>query len=439
MKQLREKIRAFDLKEIISTATFRQSGITFVGTVANGVLSAVFYILAARLLGPANFGLLIVAIATLTLIADIGNLGTDTGLVRFIGKYLGKNSEKVLRFLKLGVEIKIGVWLFVLALGWILAPVLSGVIFSKPELTFPLRITFIGVGSYLLYSFIISALQGFQKFWAWSGFQIGASGVRVLVVLILFAYSKLNLETTLAVFVSVPLLAFLVGLFLLPVNFFKVKKETSVAKEFFQYNKWVAAFTAVAALGARLDTFISARLLTTAEVGIYGAAHKMAAIVPQLVGALGTVIAPKMAGMGEMKDFISYLKKTQLLVLGISVLGVLSIPVVLFFIPILFGSEYAASGQLFVVLLFAMLIFLISVPVHIAVIYYFSYPKLFLWISLGHLAIIAGVGWILISSFGVNGAAFTVLIGNLFNFVVPALWVLSKIKSKSLENFDSKT
>jgi len=293
MRQFLKFFDFFNVKKIYKAATFRQSGVTFAGTILNGVLSAVFYILAARILGAASFGLLIVAIAALTLIADIGDLGTDTGLVRFIGKYVGKDITKVKRFLKLGLEIKVAVWLFVLLFGWLLAPYISSSIFSKPELTLPLRISFIGVGSYLLYSFIIHSLQGFQKFWAWGGFQVGASGLRVLVVLLLFAYSKLNLETTLAVYVSVPLLAFLVGLFLLPVNFFKVKKEGSVAREFFQYNKWVAAFTAVAALGARLDTFISARLLTSAEVGVYGVAHRLVAIVPQLVGALGTVMAPK--------------------------------------------------------------------------------------------------------------------------------------------------
>jgi len=433
MGHLREKIGAYGLRDITSTSTFRQSGITIAGTLANGALSAVFYILVARILGPANFGLLTVAIATLTLIADIGDLGTDTGLVRFVGKYLAKDVAKVKRFLKIGLEVKVAVWLFVLVLGWILAPSLSEVIFSKPELTQSLRISFIGVGSYLLYSYIIHALQGFQKFWTWGGFQVGASGTRVLIIILLFLYSKLNLETTMVVFVSVPLLAFLVGLFLLPINFFEVKKETSVAKEFFQYNKWVAAFTAVAALGARLDTFISARLLTAAEVGVYGAAHKLVVIVPQLVGALGTVMAPKMAGMGKLSDFVSYLKKSQILVLGISVLGILSIPVVLYLIPILFGREYIASGPLFVVLLFAMLFFLISVPIHMAVIYYYSYPKLFLWISLGYLAIIAGVGWILISSFGAIGAAFTVLIGNIFNLVLPAFWVLRRIRTQSTD------
>lgn len=429
MIKLDKVMGGFDLRQIISTSTFRQSGITLAGTITNGALSAVFYILSARILGPASFGLFTIAIATLTLIADIGDLGTDTGLVRFIGKYTKKSKQKVARFLKLGLEVKLAVWLVVFIIGWFSAPFISSTFFTKSELSLPLRISFIGVGSYLLYSFIIHALQGFQKFWAWSGFQIGQGIVRVLAVLGLAFYSKLNLETTLGVLVATPLLAFLLGLFLIPMNFFKARKEISVAREFFQYNKWVAAFTAVAALGARMDTFISARLLAASEVGIYGAAHKLVAIVPQLVGAFGTVMAPKMAGMGSVDDFFSYLKKSQILVLGISGLGALSIPIVLVLIPLLFGQEYIAAGPIFVVLLFAMLFFLISVPVHMAVIYYYSYPKLFFWISLGHLAIILVVGWILISLFGVMGAAFTVLIGHIFNFAVPAVWVWRKVKS----------
>ena len=118
------------------------------------------------------------------------------------------------------------------------------------------------------------------------------------------------------------------------------------------------------------------------------------------------------------------------MVLGLAALGILSIPVVLWIIPILFGVSYISSGPLFIILLFAMLIFLISVPIHMSVFYYFSYPKLFFWISLGHLAIIAGVGWDLISAYGVMGAAWTVLIGQVFNLVVPAIWVLNRINKK---------
>ena len=95
------------MKSIFATATFRQSGITFTGTLINGVLGAVFYILVARFLGPASYGLLAVTITVLTLVADIGDLGTDTGLVRFVGKFINTDKLKAYRFLKLGLKVKL--------------------------------------------------------------------------------------------------------------------------------------------------------------------------------------------------------------------------------------------------------------------------------------------------------------------------------------------
>lgn len=417
------------IKSILGTATLRQSGVTFFGTILNGALGAVFYILTARFLGPAAFGLMSVAVASLTLVADIGDLGTDTGLVNFVARYFKKEPTKAKRFLKLGLKVKFFVWLLVLLIGVLLAPFLAETVFTKPELALPLKIAFIGVGFLLFFSFITHALQAFQRFWSWSGIQVGANALRVLIIFGLLSLGILNLENTLWVYITMPLIGFLVGLVLISPDFLKVKKETSVAKEFFHYNKWVAAFTLAAAFGARLDTFISARLLDTTQLGIYSAANQLVKIVPQIVVALGTVIAPKMAAMGSMKDFVSYLKKTQVMVFVLAFLGILSIPIVLYLIPILFGNQYLASGPIFIVLLFAMLVFLISVPVHMSIFYYFSYPKLFFWLSSVHLLIIAALGWKLISVYGVMGAAFTVLVGQIFNFVVPTYWVLRKVIS----------
>lgn len=415
------------LKSILRTATLRQSTITFFGTVANGALAAVFYILVARFLGPASFGLMSVAIAAMTLVADIGDFGTDTGLINFIPKYLKKDKKKAYRFLKFGLELKIVIGIVVLVLGVILAPVIARTLFAKPELIIPLRISFVGVMAVLLFSFITHSFQAFQRFWAWSGIQVVMNALRVLLIFVIFYFALFNLNNILVLYIAMPFLGFIIGLWLFREKFFKVKKETSVAKEFFRYNKWVAAFTIVAAFSSRLDTFISARLLSAAEVGYYSAANQLVKIVPQIVTALGTVIAPKMAEMGNIKGLVSYLKKTQFMVLGLAFLGILSVPVVIFLIPILYGQAYLASVPIFVVLFLAMLTFLVSVPVHMAVFYYFSYPKLFFWISLGHLAIIAGLGWSLISAFGAIGAAASVLIGSVFNFIVPTIWVLKKI------------
>lgn len=415
-------------QNIFATATFKQSSITFAGTVLNGVLGAVFYIITARYLGPADFGLMSVSIAVLTLIADIGDLGTDTGLVNFVAKYIKKNKKKAFRFLKLGLEIKVIVGITVLVLGLFLAPLLAEGLFKKTELTPALFIAFGGVLSVLLFSFVIHILQVYQRFWAWSGIQVGTNAFRILVLLVLLLYSKVDLKNSLIVYITMPMLGFLVGFALLPRGFYRVERESSVAKEFFHYNKWVAALTLLTAFSSRLDTFLSARLLASSDLGLYSAANQLVKIVPQLVTALGTVVAPKMAGMGERKDFISYFKKVQLMVAVFCLFGLLSIPIVSFLIPVLYGPEYLASVPLFVVLLLAMLVFLFSVPVHNAVFYYFSYPKLFFWLALGHLVIIAGLGWQLINLFGAMGAAITVLVGAVFNFVIPAVWLFTRIK-----------
>jgi O-antigen/teichoic acid export membrane protein len=425
------------IRTIFRTSTFRQSSITFIATVINGALGAIFFIFAARFLGPSQYGLFSIAMAVLTLTADIGNLGTDTGVVNFVSKYIKTDSEKAYRFLKLALSIKFIVGILILLIGWLIAPTIAITLFHKPELSTLLQIAFVGVLAQLLFTFGTSALQSLQKFVSWGVVNVGQNTIRLILLFIIFSSSafvthKFTPESAFLLYALIPFTGFLIAMIILPKKFLMLRNQNSVARDFFKYNVWVAAFGAIAAFSSRLDTFISARLLDSAQIGIYAAANQLVLVVPQLVGALGTVIAPKMAQQTSKEKFIDYLKKTQLMVLGLAGLGLLSIPVILWIIPspYLFGMEYLQSGPIFVVLLLSMLIFLISVPIHMSVFYYYSYPKLFFWISLGHLAIIAIVGWNLISIYGVMGAAWTVLIGQVFNLMVPAIWVLNKIKNK---------
>lgn len=284
------------------------------------------------------------------------------------------------------------------------------------------------MGGALLFSFATFSVQAIQKFLAWSILNISINLLRLLTVALLIYLGLLTLDSTLAVYVFFPFLGFLVGLFILP-NFFKVKNEVEVAKRLFSYNIWVAAFTLIAAISSRLDTFLSTRLLSLEEVGIYSVAVNLASIVPQVVFALGTVAAPKLASFNSDKKAVSYLKKLQLFVFGLCGSGLaIGIPLSYFLIPALYGQVYTASIPPLIILLVAQAIFLFSVPVHTGVTYYFGYPKLFVWVSLVHLAIVLGLGWVLISNFGIIGAAWTVLLGSVSNFLIPAIWILRKFR-----------
>ncbi len=414
---------------ITKTATWKQSQITVAGTVINGLLGALFYILMARFLGPSDFGLLTISVATLTLIADSVDFGTNTGLVRYISANINKDSDKALKYLKLGLEFKVAVWIIVLILGYFLSPVIAQSVFKKIELVTPLRLVMIGVGGALLLSFATASLQAYQKYYIWSLINISTNFMRLVVIFLLFYFGYLNLFSIFFAYILLPFFGFCLSLLFLPYkSMFNVKNEFSVANELIKYNLWVGLFTIIAAISSRLDTFISARLLSNFDLGIYGSANQLVQIVPQMVGALGIVAAPKFASFANKHDMIKYLKKFQLLVLGLSVLGLLAIPLSFFLIPLIYGTQYQSAILPFIILLIAMLVFLISVPIHNSIIYYYAKPNVFVWVSIGHLILMAGFGYILISKLGVTGAAFSVLIGMLFNFLIPLGWLLNKIR-----------
>lgn len=419
------------LKSILSTATFKQSQITIIGTIVNGALGAVFYILLARFLGPADFGLLTVSIASLTLIADIADFGTNTGLVRFVSSNINSNKEKALRFLKLSLEIKLAVWILVLVVGIFISPFLAERIFNKPELVMSLRLVMVGVGGALLFTFATSSLQAFQKYLTWSFINIFTNALRLIFIFLLFFYGQLSLTSGLLIYLLLPFFGFSLSLMFIPTKkIISVTNESDVAKEFFKYNFWVALFVVIVAISSRLDTFMTARLLSREELGIYGAANQLVQVVTQLNVALGVVAAPKFASFVNLKEMITYFKKFQLLVLGIALLGMLLSPLAFYVIPLIYGMEFTGTVLPFIILLAAMLIFLISLPVHNSIIYYFGKPKFFVWLSIGHLIIISSLGYILISNYGVIGAASAVLTGTLFNFLVPFIWFLIKVENK---------
>lgn len=419
------------LKTIFKTATFKQSQITIAGTIINGILGAFFYILMARFLGPSDFGLLTLSVASLTLIADIADFGTNTGLVRFVSSHLSSKKEQALKFLKLAFKIKFAIWLVILILGIILSPFIATIIFRKDELLIPLRLVMVGVGGALLFTFTTSALQSFQKYFIWGIVNVSVNLIRLFFIFFLFFAGGLNLVSGLITFIVLPFFGFFLGLLFLPTRqIFKVKNEFGVSRQFFKFNFWVGIFTIIAAISARLDTFLTARLLSGFDLGIYGSANQLVQVMPQIVGALGVVVAPKFASFTKKEDMIAYLKKFQLLTLGLALLGLLVIPFSSYLIPAIFGAEYSAAVAPFIILIAAMLVFLISTPIHSSIIYYFGQPRVFVWVSLGHLIITAVLGYFMIINFGVIGAASSVFASTTFGFIAPLIWFLNKVRTK---------
>lgn len=417
------------LSKILKTKTLSESALTISATILNGILGLVFYMLIARFLGPSSFGVFAFTVATITLIADIGDLGTDTGLIRFIGKYINQR-EMALKFLKLSLEVKIIVWALVLGFGWFLSPAVAANIFAKPQLLSPLRFALLGVGGALFFSFVSHGLQAYQKYKVWSLLLIGSNLLRLILVIIVIYLTLFNLYNALIIYILVPLVFFVLGLFCLP-NFIDVPGEFKVAKEFFKFNKWVFLISLIGATSARADTFLTTKLLPIEQVGIYSVAVSLTSFIPQLFFAIATVAAPKLANFTSVKAAATYLKKLQLLVTSLALLGLSGIPIGFFIITKFYGIAYMASLQPFLILFFAQILFLLALPAHQAIFYFFANPEIMVPVSAVQFITILILGWFLISSFGITGAALTVLIGNIILLVIPASWVILKFAKKN--------
>lgn len=415
---------------ILKTSTFRQTLITSSGTILSGIFGLVFYIFIARILEPAGFGIFSVTTASIALLASIANIGIDTGIVRFVGKYYGKDLLRVKKILKYAFNLKILSIIVLNILGWLVMPFISDKVLSKPELLFPLRLALFGAATSMLFSFVVSSIQAIQKFVVWSILMTSINFLRIIILGILVFLSLVNVNNSIYLFILIPFVGFFAGLFFIP-GFFKTKNEKDISKELFNYNKWIAVFTLIVALSSRADTFITTRLLSLREVGIYSVAVSLSSIVPSIVLALATVVAPKLASFTSNLDAKKYLEKLQMFVLFLAVVGiVIGIPLSYFVIPKLYGVEYLSSISPFILLLISQAIFLISIPSHSAIFYYFSYPKVFVYISLVHLFIVSVFGWFLIRSYGYVGAAISMLIGNIFNFILPFYWVFKRLYKK---------
>jgi hypothetical protein len=72
----------------------------------------------------------------------------------------------------------------------------------------------------------------------------------------------------------------------------------------------------------------------------------------------------------------------------------------------------------------------ISVPVHTVIFYYFSKPQVFIYLAIGHLFLILGLATILTQYFGIIGLTIAVVVGMVFNLLVPLFYVLMRLKQK---------
>jgi len=320
------------------------------GSIVSISISAVGYILIARLLGPDSYGLYQVVLVPSLLFILFGGLGVNPALVRYIAHFRaqGKNSE-VSTYMWTGTLIIVisGIPLFLTL--FLFSDYIALQFFHRPEAGFLMRISSITVIANLLYEGLLAIFRGFEKMRYQALLQSMFSIVRTCLILVLILFG-LEVFGAITGYTMSYLIILLLGLLIIfkyiysPISLSK-DKFVKTAKNILHYS--IPLYFAGICGGLRLIHYIGLLLAifcSNIEIGNYYAASNFATLIAFEAYPIVCVIFPAFSKINYETEiekvrsaYNASIRYTSLLIVPtVFYLMILAEPIVSFF----YGTEY---------------------------------------------------------------------------------------------------
>lgn len=280
--------------------------------VGTGLLFIVNVVI-ARLFGAEGTGIYYLALTITTLAAVIGRFGLDNALLRFIATSADQNEwRQVKDVYRQSMALAASLSLLVTATIFGLAPWIASTVFSEPSLVPLLRLMSLSIAPTALLFLHAEALKALKK--PVLATVIQAVGISLLNLLLIFPLSRVLGLTGLGVayLTTQSLLLIVAGAL-----WRYVTPETHGIHKSFDFRLlvktsfpllWVASMSMVMQW---TDTIMLGIWVSTAEVGVYGAAVRTAMLTSFVLVAVNSIVAPKFATMYAQNDLAGLEKLAQ--------------------------------------------------------------------------------------------------------------------------------
>jgi O-antigen/teichoic acid export membrane protein len=413
-----------------------------VGSVGGRFLSVLGSIIAARVLGPAVYGLYAVGWTIVRFFSQIITLGMDRAFLRFAPKYWGKDNQRVkgLLYQVLFVSLLTG-----LAFGLIfffVAPILSNTVYKKPELELVFRINaFIFPALSLLT--VIAAATKITKSVKYSVIlqDLGQPLLDLILMVFLFLIGlrlKAAIYSDIFSFILLSLLGISVLLKLIPDLISPGAIYDYSLKELFNYSLPAAFGGAFSVYIFWVDRILVGFFRSSIENGIYLAASQISTIFLVIMAGIYNIVIPLFSESFTKNDFrelnetyrIStkwgfYIGCPFLILLLISPSQVISG---------FYGNQFSDGVSIIIILTLGQLVNLITGSVGPLIIMTGNQKFLFR-LSTIILASDIILNIILIPKIGIAGAAISTSISLSIQYFIEVLWVK---KNLNLWPYDKK-
>ncbi len=383
----------------------------FAGGMVSSGLGFVFSVLISRNLGPASFGLYSMAILFVGMASELADMGINAGIVRFASPLIVANEQdRANQILYVSWRWKLTSSMLVFGILFLAAEPIAVLLFGKPDLVAPLRLASIGIFGALLPGFVGAVLQSYNRFGRKVLVDVSVSVAKVAVLGIVVGLGLLTVETAILVFGLVPLLGLGLGMLVSPRGYLRgYHWDRALAGKIFSFSKWVTISTLCLIFLTRMELLILGAISDAYTTGLFAAAVQLALIVRVLVGAMTTVLFPKVAALRSRSQMIQYARRS---ILGSLVLIVCFIPLIVWSGPALtgiFGPQYGRAAPFFSALMVGYLFAIFINPLSLLM-YSLDKPAFLSAVSVIQLPLSLACNLILIRQYGAIGAAYTAVI-----------------------------
>lgn len=419
---------------IVRKKALHQTGYVMTGSLINGLSLFVLNIALARSLNQELFGIFSLAVAALSVVAEMSDFGLNAGLLRFAPYYIATDQTDKLK------QLVKTIWRWRVTLTWVLT--LGGLIFAYPIAKYVygqikvgpyLTYASLGIGGVILLGFLATFLQAKQRFLYNASVQSLKGFLRLAVALALLAFGVKNVFAYLSVYIFIPWILFIVNFKVLPKNFRKVEIDQEVKQklnsQLARFSFWLTITSLVAIFSSRVDQIMISHYLGLVEVAVFTVAWQLLQFFPIISGSISSVLMPKISSLKNKIELVAFVRRAFKWVL----VGTIGIAILVypsqFLIGLFFGQKYDAAMPLYVILSYSTLLNVLAIPFSLVITVFNKTHISTIFIFAQLLVNVVG-NFIFIPRYGIMGAAYTFAFSSVMLFLWNLVWALYLLKKK---------
>jgi len=390
------------------------AAVIFAGLIFARLVNYLYQIVLARAGGTAEFGLFFLGVSTITVAGGIATVGLDLGVARFAPLYLGKGDDSRLRgVLRYSILLSTVAGAAAGAVLWLSAGPVAARLLGMPDMVEIIHICALCLPFYVSGRVLVKTVVAFQKI----GYRVALKQVLSPVVRFILTFllvaAGMGARGAIWAFLASEVISWAALLWLLNFRVYPLLRpagEKSVfdRKVFFAYCLPLFLAGVIDLLLHYTDAFMTGYFLEEVQVGLYGTAVRLTALVALGTELLNPMFLSIITQQHEAQDtagVVSTFNNNNRWFCYIT----LPVAAILVTLPVesmalIWGESYTAGAWALAILTIGRVFFYLA-NTSTYLLYMHGATRLILAVNLFSALLNVALNWILIPRVGITGAA----------------------------------